>query len=424
MRSVLLADLDLSGLSDAELEEEAMRLARSERTTTARLIAHLAELEARRLYLGAGFRSLFGYCVEVLRLSEHEAYNRIEATRVARRFPAVLDLLGAGSVNLTTVRLLSPHLTDANGAELLAEAAGKRKRQVEELLARQFPKPDVQDSIRKIPVRTATPTADIGSPPGPAAADDGRTSLDGENRVPMSEPAVPVMAMADPLLPAPAALMATPTQRTRPDLVRPLAEDRYEIRFTAAAATCEKLSLAKDLLRHSVPNGDIAEIVDRALTVLLEELARKKYAATPNPRATGDPATRNGSRHIPARVKRAVWAREGGRCRFVARGGRRCSERGFLEFHHVRPHAVGGAPTVENIELRCRAHNAYEADLYYGPGIRIEAGADVDRLVAGQLVPERVAGSDQPNHELKGDDVDRMEESVGNRERMGESASN
>src|SRR6186997_1756826 len=120
--------IDPSGPSDAELADEMMRLARSERTTTARLIAHLAEFDARRLYLGAGFRSLFAYCVEVLGLSEHETYNRIEATRVARRFPAVLDLLRAGSLNLTTVRLLSPHLTDENGAELLAEAAGKGKR--------------------------------------------------------------------------------------------------------------------------------------------------------------------------------------------------------------------------------------------------------------------------------------------------------
>jgi len=407
--------IDPSGPSDAELADEMMRLARSERTTTARLIAHLAEFDARRLYLGAGFRSLFAYCVEVLGLSEHETYNRIEATRVARRFPAVLDLVGAGSLNLTTVRLLSPHLTDENGAELLAEAAGKGKREVEELLARRFPKPDVQDSIRKVPVRLATPTTAIGSPPEPAPADDGRASplLDGGRHAPTSAPPVPVMAVADPLLAPLPTSVATPAQRTRPDLVHPLAEDRYEIRFTASAQTCDKLRLAKDLLRHSIPRGDTAEIIDQALTALLEELARKKYAATPNPRATGDPATRNGSRHIPARVKRAVWAREGGRCRFVARGGRRCSERGFLEFHHVRPHAVGGAPTVENIELRCRAHNAYEADLYYGPGIRIEAGADVDRLVAGQLVPERVAGSDQPNHELKGDDVDRMEESVG-----------
>src|SRR6185503_7271750 len=103
-------------------------------------------------------------------------------------------------------------------------------------------------------------------------------------------------------------------------------------------------------------------------------------AATDRPRTTGAAAARDRPRHIPAAVKRAVWLRDGGRCRFVARGGRQCSAQGFLEFHHVRPYAVGGKATAENIELRCRAHNAYEADLYYGAGVREGA----------ELVPERV----------------------------------
>jgi hypothetical protein len=70
----------------------------------------------------------------------------------------------------------------------------------------------------------------------------------------------------------------------RRPLVSPLALDRYEIRFTVSAKTCEKLRLAQDMLRHAVPTGDPAEIVDRALTVLLEDLARKKFAATKRPR--------------------------------------------------------------------------------------------------------------------------------------------
>ncbi|HEX7126283.1 MAG TPA: HNH endonuclease, partial [Thermodesulfobacteriota bacterium] len=86
---------------------------------------------------------------------------------------------------------------------------------------------------------------------------------------------------------------------------------------------------------------------------------------TDRPRVGTPP--RPGSRHIPAAVRRAVWARDGGRCAFVSRTGRRCTERGFLEFHHVRPYAAGGAATVENIELRCRAHNGYEAERMFGP---------------------------------------------------------
>jgi hypothetical protein len=286
-----------SHLSDAELAAEVKRLAGCERETTAALIRHLAEFDARRLYLGAGFSSLFTYCTEVLRLSEHEAYNRIVAARVGRRFPIVRDMLGEGSLNLTSVRLLGPHLTGDNHKALLAAASGKSRRQVEELIARHFPQPDVPCSVRKLPA-----------------------------------------------------------------LLRPLAPDRYEIRFTASAATCEKLRRAQDLLRHRIPNGDVAEIVDRALTVLLEDLARKKFAATDRPRAS---RARSGHwRYVPAAVKRTVGLRDGGRCAFVGRDGRRCAERGFLEFHHVNPR---GKPTVDNIQLRCRAHNAHEADLYYGP---------------------------------------------------------
>jgi 5-methylcytosine-specific restriction endonuclease McrA len=73
------------------------------------------------------------------------------------------------------------------------------------------------------------------------------------------------------------------------------------------------------------------------------------------------------SRYIPAEVKRAVWARDRGRCAFVSQAGHRCSETGELEFHHVNPHGDGGLPTTKNIELRCRGHNQYEADQYYGP---------------------------------------------------------
>lgn len=96
-----------SHLSDVELVAEVRSLAGRERQTTAALVAHLAEFDARRLYLAAGFSSLFKYCCEVLRLSEAEAYNRIEAARVARRFPLILDSLADGSLNITTVRILA-----------------------------------------------------------------------------------------------------------------------------------------------------------------------------------------------------------------------------------------------------------------------------------------------------------------------------
>ena len=63
-----------------------------------------------------------------------------------------------------------------------------------------------------------------------------------------------------------------------------------------------------------------------------------------------------------------MWLRDLGRCAFVSTSGRRCVERAFLEFHHVKPYALGGEATVANIQLRCRSHNAYEARQYFGNG--------------------------------------------------------
>ena len=119
------------------------------------------------------------------------------------------------------------------------------------------------------------------------------------------------------------------------------------------------------MLRHAVPSGDLSEIFDRALTVLLEDLAKKKFAATERPQPSRAPAP--GSRHIPAEVKRAVWLRDLGRCTFVGANNRRCTARSFLELDHIVPFAVGGEATVENLRLLCKIHNRHEADLYFGP---------------------------------------------------------
>jgi hypothetical protein len=367
-----------SHLTDGDLAAQLTRLACSARHTTADLIAHLAEFEARRLHLAAGFGSLFLYCTQVLRLSEHEAYNRIEAAHLARRYPRVLELLTEGALNLTTARLLSPHLTDENHEQLLTDASGLSKNDVQKLVARHFPKPDVACSIRKVP----TPGSSSGSPAPESAVANGdacgslarpeQTTPDQTTSLPDSRPrTVERKGGGSPPLPGP---MPPPSRR---DVVRPLAEDRYEVRFTASAGTCEKLQAAKDLLRHAIPGGDTGEIIDRALTALLEDLAKRKFAATSRPRTSA--GTEGSSRHVPAAVKRVVWARDDGRCSFVATNGRRCGTRSFIEFHHVHPYGVGGPPTTGNIELRCRAHNAYEADLFYGAGCDRPTGAGAGR---------------------------------------------
>ena len=347
----------LAHLSDDDLLEEVRRLAKCERQATALLIASLAELDARRLYHGQGCSSLFTYCTQVLRLSEHAAYGRIEAARVARRFPVILGLLANGSVNLTAVGLLAPHLTPQNHRELLDSACHKSKRDVEHLVVSLRPQPPVPSTVRKLP---------SPKPPETARVD-------------------PVVVQND-AAPSPAPCFASPP--TRPAVVSPLAPDRYKVQFTVSRETYEKLRRAQDLLRHTIPSGDPAAIFDRALTLLLADLERTKLAATERPRATGGSSP--GSRHIPAAVRREVWARDGGQCAFVGANGR-CTERGFLEFHHVVPYAAGGPTTVENLRLRCRSHNAYEAELYFGPLLVREVSCvlDCSTWVRTELVNRR-----------------------------------
>src|SRR4030095_1639976 len=125
----------LTSLSDAALVERVGLLVARERQITTELIASLGELDVRRLYLGAGCSSLFTYCTQILHLSEHAAYGRIEAARCARRFPDVLDLLADGSLTLTAVCLLSPVMTFRNGSALLNRARHKSRREVEQIVA-------------------------------------------------------------------------------------------------------------------------------------------------------------------------------------------------------------------------------------------------------------------------------------------------
>jgi hypothetical protein len=90
-------------------------------------------------------------------------------------------------------------------------------------------------------------------------------------------------------------------------------------------------------------------------------------------------------------VKRTVWVRDLGRCAYIGPSGHRCDERRFVEFHHVDPYALGGAATVDNIELRCRRHNDYEGRLYFGERRRDDIGAVREKATSYGPQPFEVA---------------------------------
>lgn len=339
MNTELLSDAQ--GLTDQELLKQVSVLARQEREATAALVAHLAVLDERRLYLGEGCPSLFIYCVRILHLSENAAYRRVEAARVVRKFPVVLEMLADGSISLTTIRLLAPELTAANHRRLLEASRHKPTRHVERLVAGLRWQAPVPSTVRQLPTRTASlvlPPPENQAPEGPPAA------------VSAASEASPTLVIKPPARP----------------VIIPLSPKRYKIQFTASEETHALLRRAQDLLRHQIPTGDVAEVMTKALRLLVKHLEKEKLAATDRPR--GSRGSDSHSRHIPAEVKRKVWKRDGGQCAFVAHTGRRCGERGFLEFHHVVPYSAGGKATVDNIQLRCRAHNGFEADVYFSSG--------------------------------------------------------
>ena len=277
------------------------------------------------------------------------------------------------------------------------------------------------------------------------------SSLDSLGKGPGESPPVEIMGTPaqEPAMPSttpPVPPLAGPKSK-----LTPLSPRRYSLQVTVDEETYKALKQLQDLLRHQIPNGDLAKIIKDAVLERLEHVSREKLGHTKRPRKSrqqeswietpvsnvnvgeiemrmvedekpiAEAATRGNesvqpvettetkyeqqvkseseresvltiapgrseanSRHIPAAVKREVWERDKARCAFVSRSGRRCSEKGRLEFHHVHAYALGGPATVENIALRCRTHNAYEGAALFGEKKTGRAGANTRERLANR----------------------------------------
>src|SRR6266487_2417788 len=142
----------LSHLADHTLLRELAAVLAQQRGTTATLLAYLAEVDERRLYLPAAHASMYSYCVHELHMSEDTALRRIRVVRAARQFPAIYAALAEGRLNQTAVLLLAPHLTPETADPLLAAATHKSKAEIELLLAERFPRPDVPTLVQAVDV--------------------------------------------------------------------------------------------------------------------------------------------------------------------------------------------------------------------------------------------------------------------------------
>lgn len=311
-----------------ELHARVVSVLAVERGGKADVLGLLGEIVARRAFVPEGFDDPRDYCVRALGMSPDQAVRRLRAARTVHEFPAMLPALAAGRLGVTTVNTLAPHLTRENVEELVSLAAGRTIEELERALrARLAP--------ASAPVLEAV--ADSGSRPGP------------DSEVAMG-----------PQAPAPAdlAFAREPVPAMEPVFVAPAPVVR---RIPITAGVQAKLEYAKALLAHAT--RDESAVLERALDALIAKLEARKFAKTARPRPARPGAD---SRHIPAEVQRAVVARDEGRCTFVGDHGHRCGSRDLLQFDHIVPVARGGRSTVDNVRLRCRAHNQLEADRAFG----------------------------------------------------------
>ena len=426
---------DIEHLEDGELILGLKNALARQRHETARLIAFISEVDARGIYRDHGYSSMFEYAVRALHMSEGEAFPRIAAGRLIRKYPRVLGMLSRGELHLCGIRLAGPELTPDNHDQLLDALRFKSKREIECLLAARSPKPDVNNEIRKLPRRAseapATPAltgvlppasrcaepsrsptpssgvpsevagttrataailagTSISSPAATAVMDDAASALTPTQPCAVTDPVVATDGFSPglPIRPTPASSQSPtgrpaigPVVSRTVSAVQPLGGDRYKVQFTASQRLRDKLEQARHLLKQQVPDGDLAEICERALDLLIAERMKQRFAVGRKPRMpelaeepakerersqSGRDGLRPQSRHIPHEVRRAVLARDQGRCTFVSVDGRRCAQRGALQFHHKEPYARGGKATLDNIALLCGPHNALRAEQDFG----------------------------------------------------------
>jgi 5-methylcytosine-specific restriction endonuclease McrA len=369
--------MDIRHISDEELLADIGKLVGSERKLTAELVRCLAEIEERRLHLHAGFSSMFEFCLKELGFSEGEAFRRLLAARLGRRFPVVYSLLASGAVHLSALELAREWLTEENHAELLEAISRKTTREVEALLAERFPGPDVPSRIRRV----------------------GRIEPLSKHRYKVE-------------------FTASAELCEKLELCRDLLSHAEPSRDLAAV-----VERAVDLLLADLQKKRLARTKrPRRDGVAPAKQPDRKNApggeTTPSGETTsGRVASRLPSRRVSNPTRRHVFERDGLRCTYVSPGGRRCGARAFLELDHAHPRGAGGSDEPENLRVRCRAHNQLWAEQAYGrehierqrhfrqrkwsaPGARRENGAPSDPAPSDAGQPE--ATLDKVRRALRG----------------------
>ena len=405
----------VGALSDRELLRETSNLVRHERHLQGAIIDHLAEIEARGLYLERGFSSLFDYAVRELGYSDAAAARRIGVMRLCADQPDAREGLRDGSLTLSAAAELQWAFDRQRRRGSISRAAAIAP--VGSAAAGSAAQNDpAADSAPAVPLPSAEP-----EPPPPLVLDAvGRQKLVEEAAGKSARQVRQMLADLDPELAPPA------------DRVRPLGDGRYELKAVIDAECQQGLEQLRGLLSHVDPRMTLGQLVGRLVkegldrhdpsrpprrarsgsrpadakadaprTPTPEQAQRNSAPAAthaarpaipagaattparavrPTPTSAPPPSTQEetarraatgakptsaatpasnscaSGRAISAAVRRHVWQRDGGRLQL-----RRSTDRAplqlthLIEIDHIVPHALGGGADPGNLRLLCGA---------------------------------------------------------------------
>jgi hypothetical protein len=291
-------------LSAGERATKMKQILRRENASLAEFVIELAEFDRLKQYLEMGYRSLWDACKRELGLSERAIYYRIAAARELKRNPQLAEQIRDGRLCITTLAMLTKVMTEENADSLLAEAAGKSKREVQQIVARLDPKP--------------VPETDV------------------------------LRAVTAELSPA----------KVQTEV---LTETLLRKHITVDREFEELLKAARDALSHANPGASELDLLKEGLRRIIRD-AQKRKGIVDKPRR--DREATNGD--IPRSARRIVWKRDGGMCQWRTSDGNICGSTSRVQFHHKQDRAKGGLGSPDNAILLCQTHNLLAAEIAWG----------------------------------------------------------
>ncbi|HEX2556941.1 MAG TPA: hypothetical protein VHK86_01345 [Nitrososphaera sp.] len=391
-------------LDDKALEDSLLERALREKENACDIILHLVVVKERKLYVPAGYDSLFSYCAGRLGFSKSTAYRRKVVVDKVREFPELIERLKDGRLQLCAAAVIAPHLKRETASELLCAVEGLSHREAEAFIVREWQKEPIDletsagfaekgglgleafigqefgvTAAQEFTATAATATPSAAASPSVAAAPSSAATAASSSAAAMPASAMASAASSS----APAVEASAPAAKHKPrTVVRPLSKDASRLSITVSDKTLSHLKRLNEILGGRSDD----DVLCRAFEKLLDQVAperrhaKRQKAAAAKAKAKTKAASpkKNPAPKKPkpdlSRTRRgsladrdAVMVEGGHQCSYKAKDGTRCQARVFIEIDHARPWALGGLSTQENERPMCNAHNSYLSEQTFGP---------------------------------------------------------